>query len=220
MPLFPPGGGVLPLFPPGGGVLPLGGVLLPPLLSKARALNCVVTGALPLSSRRRPDGPEEPSRPLGTVFRVAPEPGMFRAEASGTPAETATVALMEAVATWMGGELAFRFPRATLDAHVDDVAPSAYGVPSDVRDRVVEFSHDFHLTLELDMDAEVAKDKLAVVAGSRRLVGAIARTGCGLSQRDCDATVALGADVTVAKPGGTGRGALRGRRESSVSKRA
>ena len=78
-------------------------------------------------------------------------------------------------------ELAFRFPRVTLDVHVDDVAASAYGAPCDVRDRLVEFSHDFHLTLELDMDAEVAKDKTAVVASSKRLASAIARKGCGLS---------------------------------------
>jgi hypothetical protein len=117
-------------------------------------------------------------------------------------------------------ELAFRFPRATLDVHVDDVAASAYGTPNEVRDRLVEFSHDFHLTLELDMDAEVATDKSAVIASSKRLASAIARRGCGLSQRDCEATVALGAGVTAGKARRHGaRGVARTARVVSVKAR-
>ena len=77
-------------------------------------------------------------------------------------------------------ELAFRFTNVTLDAHVNDVAVFAYGAPRGVRDRLVEFTGEFHLTLELDMDAE-AHDQRAAVASSKRLASAIARSGVGLS---------------------------------------
>ena len=53
------------------------------------------------------------------------------------------------------------------------------------------------LVFAIEMEAEVAMDKSAVVASSKGLAGAIARRGCGLSHRDCAATIALGADVTV-----------------------
>ena len=97
------------------------------------------------------------------------------------------------------GEPVLRYPSVTLDAHADDVTASAYGGCGEVKRSRVDCATDFNATLELDLEAEVAQGKTAVVASSRMLAVAIANAGEGLVWCDQDATVALVADVAVGK---------------------
>ena len=81
-----------------------------------------------------------------------------------------------------------------------------------------EVAEDFHLTLEIDMEAEVTHDKAAVVASSKRLASAIARIGTGLSQKDCEPPYRLALTSPSARPGGAGPEAQRALHERLWSK--
>jgi hypothetical protein len=109
--------------------------------------------------------------------------------------------------------VARRHPEVDLDIYIDDLQISARGEPEQVEDKVCEAAADLREVVQLEIVANLAEAKAAVVASSGALAGAIRRRLGKDGGTDKETTVALGIDFA------SGRKTRRGGRLGRLARR-